>query len=89
MVVFGLAKNFTKEYKYTLGESIKKESIEAATNIYRANVKKDKTEYLEKTRENIEVLRLYIRLAKDLKLIQILQLPQILLHIRKQLSKFA
>jgi hypothetical protein len=32
LVVFRLVKNFTKEYKYTLGESIKKDSIEAVTN---------------------------------------------------------
>lgn len=89
LVVFRLVKNFTKEYKYTLGESIKKEAIEAVTNIYRANVKKDKTEYLEKTRENIEVLRLYIRLAKDLKCISVKQIAFVNGHIEnvsKQLT---
>ena len=44
LVVFRLVKNFNKEYKYTIGESIKKETIKAITNIYRANVNRGKGE---------------------------------------------
>ena len=35
--IFRFAKDFTKEYKYTVGESLKKETLELITLIYRAN----------------------------------------------------
>ncbi len=55
LVIFNLVKNFKKEYKYTRGESLKKEAIKTVTNIYRANINKEKKEYLTKARENIEL----------------------------------
>ena len=74
LVVFGFVKNFNKEYKYTIGESIKKEAVKVVTNVYRANCSQDKTKYLTKARENIEVIRLYVRLLKDLHQINVKQL---------------
>jgi hypothetical protein len=58
--IFQFIKEFSKEYKYTVGESIKKETIELLTLIYRANVKRDKNEVLQEARERIEVIRLFI-----------------------------
>nr|NQU90016.1 four helix bundle protein [Bacteroidota bacterium] len=40
--IFQFTKNFSKEYKYTVGESIKKETIELLTLIFRANSRQDK-----------------------------------------------
>jgi hypothetical protein len=45
--IFQFTKDFGKEYKYTVGESLKKETIELLTLIYRANVKRDKQEVLQ------------------------------------------
>ena len=56
--VFRFTKTFSKEYKYTVGESIKKETLELITLIYRANSKQNKTETIQEAREKIEVLRL-------------------------------
>jgi hypothetical protein len=74
LAVFTLIKNFKKEYKYTIGEKVKNEAIEVITNVYRANCTTDKTPYITKARENIEVLRLYLRLLHDLRQITIQQL---------------
>ena len=74
LVIFNLAKNFRKEFKYTLGESLKNEAIKAVTNIYRANINEDKKIYLASARENIELIRLYVRLLKDLHQINVKQL---------------
>ena len=71
MEVFRFTKNFTKEYKYTIGESLKKETVELITLIYRANSKQDKYDILQTAREHIEVIRLFIRLMKDLKQISL------------------
>ncbi|MFA5917069.1 MAG: four helix bundle protein [Candidatus Gracilibacteria bacterium] len=70
--VFEVVKNFTKEYKYTLGDKIKNEIIALITSIYRANNSFEKRlENIRQAREQIEVLRLYIRIIKDLKLVKL------------------
>ena len=61
-----ITKEFSKEYKYTVGESLKKETIELLTLIFRANGRLDKQQVLQEARERIEVIRLFIRLMKDL-----------------------
>ena len=66
LAIFQFTKDFNKEYKYTVGESIKNETMSLLTLIYRANSRKDKMELLQEARERIEVIRLFIRLMKDL-----------------------
>jgi len=65
--MFRFTKNFSKEFKYTVGESLKKETIELITLIYRANSSRDKQVTLQSAREHIEVIRLLIRLMKDMR----------------------
>ncbi|MBU1160591.1 MAG: four helix bundle protein [Patescibacteria group bacterium] len=65
--LFRFTKDFNREYKYTLGESIQKETIAMITNIYRANSSYSKTEIIQSARENVEVIRLFLRLLQDLK----------------------
>jgi len=69
--IFQFVKNFNKEYKYTVGEKLKNETLEMITNIYRANSRAEKRELLQSARENIEVIRLLLRLTKDLKQIDL------------------
>ena len=63
--IFNITKNFVREYKYTVGEKLKKEIVSIIKNIYRANKSADKTPAIEAARENLEVVRLYIRLLRD------------------------
>lgn len=74
LAMFNLAKSFRKEFKYTIGESVKNETVAAVTNIYRANCTTAKIEYIRAARENVEVIRLYVRLLKDLHQISVQQL---------------
>jgi len=69
--IFRFTREFKREFKYTVGESLKKETLELITLIYRANSKTDKWETLQAAREQIEVIRLFIRLMKDLKQINL------------------
>ena len=64
--IFRFVKNFSKEYKYSVGDSLKKEMIELITLIYRANASRDKISTLQEAREKVEVMRLLVRLMKDL-----------------------
>ena len=61
LAIFQFTKEFSKEYKYTVGESLKKETIELLTLIYRANTIYQKAGVLQMAREQIEVIRLLIR----------------------------
>ncbi|MDD3066588.1 MAG: four helix bundle protein [Candidatus Gracilibacteria bacterium] len=70
--LFRFTKDFSREYKYTLGESIKKEVVEMITNIYKANSNvSNRRVLLQTARENIEVIRLFLRLLRDLRQISL------------------
>jgi len=87
--IFKFTKDFSKEYKYTVGESLKKETIELLPLIYRANTKYKKTDILQIAREQIEVIRLLIRVMKDMHQINMkkfVQINQIVENVSKQLS---
>jgi len=84
--IFRFTKDFTKEYKYTVGESLKKETIELITLIYRANSRKNKHEALQIAREHIEVIRLLIRLIKDLQQISVKRFVQVNKMVEENLS---
>ena len=73
--LFVITKEFNREYKYTLGENIKKESMEPGTNIYRANSCFAKKPHIQKAREKIEAIRIFFRLTRDLRQVKRL-LPQ-------------
>jgi hypothetical protein len=64
---------FTREYKYTIGEKLKNESTELLINIYKANKskKENRVQFIELARQNLEVIRLLLRVSKDLKIIGI------------------
>jgi uncharacterized protein (UPF0371 family) len=88
-MVFRLVKNFQKEYKYTIGEKLKNEAIEMVIQVFKANVARDKKEHLLKARENVEVIRLLIRLLKDLKQIDIKSLADINVKTEEISRQFA
>jgi len=89
LAIFQFTKEFSKEYKYTVGESLKKETIELLTLIYRANTRHQKTDVLQMAREQIEVIRLLIRVMKDLKqisLVKFVKINQAVEDVSKQLT---
>jgi hypothetical protein len=80
---------FGREFKYTLGESLKKESLAQIVCIYKANGVFDKAPKIGEAKEHLEVIRLYIRISKDLKQItlkRMIFLNEFIESISKQLS---
>lgn len=57
------------EYKYTLGQDMKRYAIVLVRSIYRANKAKSKTEYLETFLDDFEILKLEVRLCLDPKIL--------------------
>ncbi len=71
--LFELTSNFPREYKFTLGQDLKRDCILLVRYIYRANKTKDKTVYLEQFLDSFEVVKFEVRLCRDLKLLTIKQ----------------
>jgi len=71
LAIFDFSRHFTREYKYTIGEKLKSETVDMITNIYRANSREDKGPVIRQAREHVEVIRLYMRLLRDLNQISI------------------
>ena len=76
LVVFQSVTNFEKEYKYTIGENLKKETLEIIVIIYQANSRVEKSGMIIQAKEHLELARLYIRISKDLKQIISISLPE-------------
>lgn len=53
--IFELTSNFSREYKFTLGQDLKRDCILLVRSIYRANKCKEKTLYLEQFLDDFEV----------------------------------
>jgi hypothetical protein len=86
--VYGLSKNLHRDTRYTIGEGLKKEIFELVLLLYRANTSPSKGPYLSEAREKIEIIRLMIRLLKDLKQIPLapfVSLNELVEKISKQL----
>jgi len=58
--IFECTKDFSKEYKYTLGQDMKRDGINLVRSIYRANKAKNKVEYLEAFLDDFELQTLFI-----------------------------
>ena len=61
--VFLHTQEFPREYKYTLGQDMKRDAIQLVRSIYRANKAKDKVVYLETFLDDFELLKFEIRLC--------------------------
>lgn len=91
LLIFQTIKIFPREYKYSLWDKIKNETIDLISNIYKANISKDKRQIILNWRWNIEVIRLYIRICKDLKIISLsrfIDLNLLIESISKQLTSW-
>ena len=71
--IFQFTSNFPREYKFTLGQDLKRDCIVLVRYIYRANKTKEKTVYLEQFLDSFEIVKLEIRLCRDLHLLTIKQ----------------
>ena len=71
--LFQISKNMERDYKFTLGENIKNEATALIIQIYKANTQQDKREFLLLAKEKVEVIRLLLRIYKDLKQLSVQQ----------------
>jgi len=87
--IFEYTADFPREYKYTLGQDMKRDAIILVRSIYRANKAKNKMEYLEAFLDDFEVLKLEVRLCVDMRILTIKRQGEIALlmdSIGKQIT---
>lgn len=71
LYVFQIGHNMQRDYRYTLGENLKKELISVLSLIYKANTVTHKADVISEAREKIVIVKLHLRLLCDLKQISI------------------
>ena len=69
--VFTVTQDFPREYKFTLGQDMKRDCLVLLRSIYRINKSRDKAELLEGFLDDFELFRLQVRLATDMKLMSV------------------
>ena len=87
--IFGITKDFGREYKYTLGQDMRRDALQLIRSIYRANKHKNRAEHLEVFLDELELLKLEIRLCVDMKLLPMkkqAQLSTLLDRIGRQIT---
>ena len=78
---FEISKKFTRDYKYTMGETIKKELCDLLLIIYRANTSYERLPHITTGIESIELVRIQIGLIHDLKQLSSKQYTRISIEI--------
>lgn len=73
IAIYDRTKLFQREHKYSLGERLKNETLELLINIYMANKSKKEERLccIDKARQHLEIVRLLLRVAKDIRVIGI------------------
>ncbi|OGT38399.1 MAG: hypothetical protein A3F12_07800 [Gammaproteobacteria bacterium RIFCSPHIGHO2_12_FULL_38_14] len=88
--IYEVTKNFSKEYRYTLGEDMKRDAMQLVRNIYRANKhKNDRKTHLENFLDDFELVKLQLRLSADMHLLTIkkhAELAELMSSIGKQIT---
>ena len=75
--VYQITALLKRDYRYTIGERLKTETLELVILIYKANSSQSKLDVIKDAREKIEVIRLLFRVLKDMKQISLKGLVRI------------
>jgi len=84
--IYRTTHNFPREYKYSLGQKLKEISGEMLDWIVIANAQEDKAPYFPKIKLQLERLRIQVRIAYDLKILNAKKL-EFLSRILEDISK--
>ncbi len=87
--IFEVTKDFPRDYKYTLGQDMKRDALQLVRSIYRANRARDKVEPLEQFLDQFELLKLEVRLCVDMRLLSLrrqAELAELMERIGKQIT---
>jgi len=86
--IFAVTQDFSKEFKFTLGQDMKRDALRLVRSIYRANKSISKKEHLELFLDDFELLKLEIRLCVDMRILSVrkqVELSDLMNRIGKQI----
>lgn len=89
--VYKVTNNFAHDYKYSLGQDMKRDALSLFRCLYKANKSAEKGVYLEAFLNDFEILKVEMRLCVDLKLLPVrkmAQLSQIMDSIGRQVTSW-
>lgn len=85
--IYRATNSFPKDYKYSLGQDMKRDVLSLFRHLYNANCSmNNKREYLELFLKDFELLKIELRLCVDLNILSIRKLAQLSL-ITDSISK--
>jgi len=73
-----LTQGFSREFKFTLGQDMKRDCLGLLRSIYRVNRSRDKAPLLDTFLDDFELLKLEVRLCADLKLFSLRQQAELI-----------
>jgi hypothetical protein len=79
LVIFRITRNFSREYKYTIGQDLKQDSMEMVRCIFRANSTHEKAVHLQQLYDTLEIVKLQVRICMDMRLISVSQQSEVAL----------
>ena len=88
ILIYQNLSKLNKEYKYTVGEKIKDKSFEILLNIYKISRHSKRDQIFENTFDNLEIIRLSIRLLRDLNVLNDKKFAILNLQIEDVLEQF-
>ena len=78
LLIYKYTKDFSREYKYTIGQDLKRDSLVLVRDVYRVNKATDKLLYFDQLQDDFELIKFEIRLCSELKLFHISQQAQMI-----------
>lgn len=75
--IYKVTNTFSREYKFSLGQDMRRDTLSLFRNLYRANKNQDKRVFLEAFLDDFELLKLQIRVCLDLKLLSYKKMAEI------------
>lgn len=79
--IYDFTKSFPREYKYSLGQEIKRDALQLVRGIYRVNKAQDKAAHFYALLDDFELIKFQVRLCSDLKLLSICQQSELMEHV--------
>jgi len=91
LLVYEFSNHLSRDYKYTIGERLKSETLELLLLVFKSSTtdEKNKKVFILEAIDKIELIRLLLRVLKDLKQLSLKRYAQISIlteNISKQLT---
>lgn len=75
--IYKATSKFSREYKFSLGQDMKRDALQMFRNLYRANRTTDKQKELENFLDDFELLKMEIRLCVDMRLLPLKKMAEL------------